>query len=117
MGTIIGYSLYTICLMVVYFVGRYVGKKNLSVVDPSDIIWFSDEFYDQLNYFMNDYSKVYAVNKDETKHELHNGTSSTAEKYFKKVQAGYEQWLKLRYAEKANAKSNTNESSKSRIKF
>ena len=55
---------------------------------------FSNDFYQNLEYFRFDFTKVIAVKKNQTCEVIYDGTPSGAKKYFQQVQMGFEEWLK-----------------------
>ena len=57
-------------------------------------IIYPDEFYENLQYFKINFEKIYAVKKDESTEIIYVGeTQNKAEKFFTRVQMGFEEWL------------------------
>ena len=98
--------------VLLYFVIRLLVK--LTNKTPDDTMIFPDDYYEQVDYFRLDFHKIHAVKKDGEQDEIHHSDSSTAQKYFKKIQAGFEDWIR---AQRIREETTKKEPSKSKIKF
>jgi len=57
-------------------------------------IKFPSVFYKDLMYFKMDKNKVIAIKRELSEEIIYSGSIASTEKYFNKVQLGFEEWLK-----------------------
>lgn len=70
-------------------VGMYL--SGLRDIKP---ITFTDDFYKDLKYFRCDLGTVLAIKEVSSTEVIFQGSISDAQRYFERVQLGYEEWLK-----------------------
>lgn len=100
----------------IYFIGKMLVRlvRGPKPSSSKDTIIFPDDYYESLNYFRVDNSKVYAVKKDNTEDEVFNSGPMAAQEYLTKVQAGFDEWIRNQKFKKA---ASPKEPSNSKITF